>query len=127
MEAISSPAVPPRLRLVSANRQLPQRGVADMHVGLELETGAATHLIDGGGEAVPTPQALRNVLADADVRRMLAQHKQKILAAMGAEDTSGEGRVELLLSLLESRADGAVDNILDDCMQHGRHAHMSAP
>jgi hypothetical protein len=95
MEAIGSPAQPPpRIRLVSANRQ-PRCGFADMQVGLELQTGAATHLIDDDGEALPTPQALRNVLADPAARQILAQHKPTILVAMAAEDTTGEGCVEL--------------------------------
>ena len=94
MDEISSPPQPPRTRLVSANRH-PRREFADMHIGLELQTGAATHLIEDGGEALPTPQALRNVLADTAVRQILAQHKPTILVAMAVEDTGGEGCVEL--------------------------------
>jgi len=93
MEALSSPVQPPRMRLVSANRR-PRRGFADMHVGLELETGTATHLIDDDGEAMATPQALRNVLADASVRKILAQHKLTIMAGMVVEDTTGEGSID---------------------------------
>ena len=94
MEAIGSPAQPPRIRLVSANRH-PRRGFADMQLGLELQTGAATHLIDDDGEALPTPQALRNVLADSAVHQILAQHKPTILVAMTTEDTSAEGCIEM--------------------------------
>ena len=94
MEAISSSPQPPRIRLVSANRH-PRRQFADMHVGLELQTGSETHLIEDGGEVLPTPQALRNVLADTAVRQILVQHKPTILVAMAVEDTGGEGCVEL--------------------------------
>lgn len=89
MDAINaSPPPAPRMRRVSANSR-PQSGFADMQ--LQLEAGTATHLVDDGGEAMATPAALRNVLADTSVRALLGRHKPTILAGMAAEDTTGEG------------------------------------
>lgn len=115
MEAIGSPVPPRRLRLTSANGHT-RRGFADMHVGLELETGTATHLIDGDGETCATPQALRNVLTDPAVRRILGQHKPTILEAMVMEDTSGEGCVNLdsFCSIMQSLEIGFTEHQVKD-------------
>ena len=97
MEALgSSPAPPRRMRLVStssgpvrrrARRGFPHQQPADidMQLGLECDSGDATHLVDDHGEMMPTPQALRNVLRDPGVRAILSKQRAAILAAMGKE------------------------------------------
>ena len=105
MEALAgSPAPPRRMRLVStssgpvrrrARRGFPHQQPADidMQLGLECDSGDATHLVDDHGEMMPTPQALRNVLRDPGVRAILSKQRAAILAAMGKEDATGEGSV----------------------------------
>ena len=67
MEALGSPAPPRRMRLVStssgpvrrrARRGFPHQQPADidMQLGLECDSGDATHLVDDHGEMMPTPQ-----------------------------------------------------------------------